>query len=104
MGANQPYKETDSSKKTYDLLVCIVSRRFLAELELKFVNQSVKYGTGSVRGQCSLARVPICLCLHPIPGREYQDTVTITPGVTIQQSIGVARKSIGIYPCDGILG
>ena len=103
MGANQPYKETDSSEKTYDLLVRIVSR-FLAQLELKFVNQSVKYGTGSVRGQCSLARVPICLCLHPIPGREYQDALTITPGVTIQQSIGVARKSIGIYPCDGILG
>ncbi|KAH9992889.1 aspartic peptidase domain-containing protein [Russula vinacea] len=60
VGANQPYKETDSSEKTYDFYV--------------------KYGTGSVRG------------------REYQDTVTITPGVTIQQSIGVARKSIGIYP------
>ncbi len=40
-----------------------------------------------------------------LPGTEYEDTVTIAPGVTISgQSIGVAHKSSKIYPSDGILG
>jgi hypothetical protein len=43
--------------------------------------------------------------LHPIPGAEYIDAVTIAPGATIaHQSIGVASNSTGIYPYDGILG
>jgi hypothetical protein len=42
--------------------------------------------------------------LLAITGREYQDILTIAPGVTAQQSIGVARRSEGIYPYDGILG
>jgi hypothetical protein len=42
--------------------------------------------------------------LHPIPGIEYEDTVTIAPGVAIRQSIGVASNSSGINPYDGILG
>jgi hypothetical protein len=52
LGANQPYHETDSTRKTYDLLVRIIISRFLflAQLELKFVNQSVNYGSGFVRG------------------------------------------------------
>ena len=44
------------------------------------------------------------LYLHPIPGTEYEDTVTIAPGVDIQQSIGVASNSSGIYPLDGVMG
>ena len=44
------------------------------------------------------------LYLHPIPGTEYEDTVTIAPGVDIRQSIGVASNSSGIYPLDGVLG
>ena len=44
------------------------------------------------------------LYLDPIPGPEYEDTVTITTGVDIRQSIGVASNSSGIYPFDGILG
>jgi hypothetical protein len=44
------------------------------------------------------------LYLHPIPGTEYEDTVTIAPGVDIRQSIGVASTSSGIVPFDGILG
>ncbi len=42
--------------------------------------------------------------LHPIPGTEYIDTVTIVPDAVIsQQSIGVASNST-ISPFDGILG
>ncbi|KAH9990271.1 aspartic peptidase domain-containing protein [Russula vinacea] len=37
-------------------------------------------------------------------GTEYEDTVTIAPGVDIRQSIGVASTSSGIVPFDGILG
>jgi hypothetical protein len=44
------------------------------------------------------------LYLHPIPGSEYEDTVTIIPGVDIRQSIGVASNSSNISPFDGILG
>jgi hypothetical protein len=44
------------------------------------------------------------LYLHPIPGNEYFDTVTISPGVEFRQSIGVALNSSGFNPYDGILG
>jgi hypothetical protein len=47
------------------------------------------------------------ICLHPIPGTEYIDTVTIAPGVVIsQQSIGVTSNATatGFNPLDGILG
>ncbi|KAF8470920.1 family A1 protease [Russula ochroleuca] len=47
---------------------------------------NVPYGTASVNGT------------------EYEETVTIAPGVAIRQSIGVASNSFGIYPFDGILG
>ncbi|KAH9990273.1 aspartic proteinase from Irpex Lacteus [Russula vinacea] len=49
-------------------------------------SMNVPYGTGSVNGT------------------EYEDTVTIAPGVDIQQSIGVASNSSGIYPLDGVMG
>jgi hypothetical protein len=39
-----------------------------------------------------------------IPGNEYFDTVTISPGVEIRQSIGVALNSSGFNPYDGIFG
>ena len=42
--------------------------------------------------------------MHPITGHEYEDTVTIAPGVDIRQSIGVALDSIGFHAVDGILG
>ena len=43
--------------------------------------------------------------LHPIPGNEYIDTVTIAPGVEIsRQFIGVASNTTGFFPSDGILG
>lgn len=43
--------------------------------------------------------------LHPIPGTEYIDSVTIAPGVVISgQSIGVASNSSGFHNLDGILG
>jgi hypothetical protein len=53
---------------------------------------------------CAPSQESYLLYLHPIPGTEYEETVTIAPGVAIRQSIGVASNSFGIYPFDGILG
>jgi len=48
---------------------------------------------------------PILIYSRPIPGPIYNDTVTISNGITIsQQYIGVASNSSGISPLDGILG
>ncbi|KAF8626022.1 hypothetical protein AX15_005112 [Amanita polypyramis BW_CC] len=47
---------------------------------------SVQYGSGSFKGT------------------EYVDNVTIEPGFTIRQSIGVATTAIGFTGYDGILG
>jgi hypothetical protein len=47
------------------------------------------------------------ISLHPIPGTEYIDTVTIAPGAVIsQQSIGVASNATatGFFTLDGIMG
>ncbi|KAI0279623.1 aspartic peptidase domain-containing protein [Russula aff. rugulosa BPL654] len=47
------------------------------------------------------------ISLHPIPGTEYIDTVTIAPCVVIShQSIGVASNATatGFKPLDGLLG
>ncbi len=59
-----------------------------------------------VRSMVSLPRVLFdAVYLHPIPGTEYLDAVTIAPGVTIpQQYIGVASNAVGIKHIDGILG
>jgi hypothetical protein len=48
--ANKPYQKTKTSTRTSDILVCIVSRRLLAGLKLKPVNQNATYGTAAVYG------------------------------------------------------
>ena len=53
---------------------------------------------------CTPSQGSYLLYSRSIPGIEYEDTVTVAPGVAIQQSIGVASNSSGIYPFDGILG
>jgi hypothetical protein len=50
------------------------------------------------------SQVSYLLYLHLIPGTEYEDTMTIAPGVNTRQSIGVALNSTGIFPLDGVLG
>jgi hypothetical protein len=43
--------------------------------------------------------------LYPLLGKEFTDTVTISPGVVIpSQSVGVASTVSGIQDVDGILG
>ena len=45
------------------------------------------------------------LLLPPFLGTEFEDTVTIAPGLVItKQSIGVTSTSTGISKVDGILG
>ena len=45
------------------------------------------------------------LLLSSFLGTEYEDTVTIAPGLVItKQSIGVASSSHGFQNIDGILG
>jgi hypothetical protein len=54
VGANQHYKKTDTSVKTGNSVVSIMSQGLLVELKLKLMDQSVTYGAGFFKGYCSL--------------------------------------------------
>lgn len=86
IGANKSYVETSTSHDTGDAVVCsYFSPKPLSDLMGS--TKSLRYGSGNFTGE------------------EWTDTVTISPGLVIeQQSIGVANSSFGLNGLDGILG
>ncbi|KAN0135184.1 aspartic protease [Lactarius tabidus] len=86
IGAGQPYVKTGSSAPTSDS-VCVT------------------FGSGSFCGEFLFTKVISTKPFHPSSGKEFLDTVTLSPTLVVHnQSIGVASSSSGFEGLDGVLG